>query len=243
MLKYLKKIYLKQQHHPTIIGVLINPFYIARKGLYRSIKELSPKITGKILDVGCGQKPYIDLFKYESYIGMDIEQSGHDHKNEKIDVFYNGKIFPFESNTFDSILCNEVFEHVFNSGEFMLEINRVLKIDGYFLISVPFMWIEHEQPYDFARYTSFGLISILERNGFQIEKQMKTVNDIRSLIQLFSAFLYEKIMTKNSVLNFFITGTIFSSINILAQLLFCVFPKSRDMYLDNVILAKKESDV
>ena len=50
-------------------------------------------------------------------------------------------------------------------------------------MTIPFVWDEHEQPYDFARYSSFGIKSLLEKHGFHVQKQMKSVNDIR----LFSA--------------------------------------------------------
>ena len=129
------------------IGFFINPFFIIRRGLYKGIRENAPFLSGKLLDFGCGKKPYKDLFNVDEYIGLDIEVSGHSHKNEVIDVYYNGKEIPFEKNHFDSIFSSEVFEHVFNIDKVLKEINRVCKPNGHLLITVPFVWDEHEIPY------------------------------------------------------------------------------------------------
>ena len=112
------------------------------------------------------------------------------------DYYYDGKTFPFKESEFDSVVTNQVLEHVFNPDEFLSEINRVLKINGKLLLTVPFVWDEHEQPYDYARYSSFGLKSLLEKNGFEILDLRKSVNDYSVLAQLFNAYIY-KITRRN----------------------------------------------
>ena len=108
-----------------------------------------------MIDIGCGNKPYKNLFKHcKSYIGLEIES---ENKNSA-DFTYDGKNFPFEDETFDSAVCSEVLEHVFEPNQFLKEVNRVLKKNGLIILTLPFFWDEHEQPYDYARYTSFGLI-------------------------------------------------------------------------------------
>ncbi len=175
MLKKLKQIYINEQFNPKLIGLFINPFYFARKGLYKNISELIINLKGKLLDVGCGTKPYENICKLDEYIGLEIDDNGN-RQHKFTDVFYNGKIVPFNDKEFDSILSNQVFEHVFNPNEFLREINRVTKMDGLFLMTVPFVWDEHEQPYDYARYSSFGLKYILNKNGFEIIENRKSNN-------------------------------------------------------------------
>ena len=114
MIHRLKQIYSKEQFIPSFIGVFINPFYIIRKGLYKGVVSNKKYLKGRLLDFGCGNKPYEDLFDVQEYIGLDIEESGHSHKNEQVDIYYNGKTIPFDDNHFDSILSVEVFEHVIN---------------------------------------------------------------------------------------------------------------------------------
>ncbi len=128
------------------------------------------KFNGKLLDLGCGKKPYQKL--YDNYsvssVGIDIEQTPH--KNELIDKYFNGKDIPYDNETFEFVLCTEVLEHVEKPNEFLKEINRILKSDGYLLITVPFLQLLHEIPFDFFRYTPFGLKSLLEQNNFKTIK-------------------------------------------------------------------------
>ena len=156
MFRTLKQIYTKEQFNPKILGLFINPFYFARKGLYQNVSKLITNLNGKLLDVGCGTKPYENICNVDEYIGLEIDDEGNRQHNYA-DVFYDGKTIPFEDKSFDSILSNQVFEHVFNPNQFLKEINRVTKMGGRFLITVPFVWDEHEQPHDYARYSSFGL--------------------------------------------------------------------------------------
>ena len=203
MLRALKKIYIKEQFNPKILGLFINLFYFARKGLYQNVSKLITNLNGKLLDVGCGTKPYENICNVDEYIGLEIDDEGNRQHNYA-DVFYDGKTIPFEDKSFDSILSNQVFEHVFNPNQFLKEINRVTKVGGRFLITVPFVWDEHEQPYDYARYSSFGLKHILAENGFEIIEHRKSNNGIEVIFQLINDYLYKVIMTENAYFNLLI---------------------------------------
>ena len=154
---------------------MASPVWIARHGIFKVLNEIAPTLKGDILDFGCGSKPYESLFtNSQSYIGVDIEESGHNHLNSNVDFYYDGRILPFEDSSFDVIVSFEFFEHIFNIEEVLFELQRVLKTNGKLLISIPFVWNEHEIPYDFARYTSFGITHILSKNGFQVTDLRKT---------------------------------------------------------------------
>jgi len=237
MLKPLKKFYNDQQLHPTFWGIFLNPFYFARKGLWQGIKQLSQKVGGRILDIGCGQKPYKNLFNYIEYIGLEID-SPQNRTYKKADIFYDGKKIPFEANSFDTVLISQVFEHIFTPGEILSEISRISRPNGLLIMTVPFIWDEHEQPFDFARYSSFGIKYLLEQHGFQIVSLQKSINDIRVIFQLINAFLYKKILTKNPYFNLLLTIIFMSPFNILGEILSLITPKNNDLYLDNIVLAR-----
>ena len=224
---------------PKLLGLFINPFYIARKGLLKSIKPLGKYISGKTLDVGCGTKPYEKYFSSSEYIGIDVKTTMHHSKNS-IDVYYDGKAFPFKNEQFDSVLSNQVFEHVFNPDLFLSEINRVLKSDGYLLITVPFVWDEHEQPFDYARYSSFGLKYILNKNGFDIVTHIKTENNIKTIFQLINGYIYKKVYNKKYFIKPISTLLIMAPITIMGIIINIILPDNDDLYLDNVVLAKKQ---
>jgi SAM-dependent methyltransferase len=196
MLKKLKQIYTDEQFNPKILGLFINPFYFDRKGLYQNVSELIPKLNGNLLDIGCGTKPYKSLCKnVKEYIGLEIDDEGN-RQHQYSDIFYDGKTIPCKDKEFDSILSSQVFEHVFNPNDFLKEINRVTKMGGVFLMTVPFVWDEHEQPYDYARYSSFGLNYILKENGFEIIEHRKSNNGLEVIFQLINAYIYKVTLTK-----------------------------------------------
>jgi SAM-dependent methyltransferase len=241
MLNSFKKHIIKQQFQPGVLGLFINPFYFARKGLYRHIAALAGNITGRTLDVGCGQKPYEALFKSSHYIGLELD-SPASRQNKKADVYYEGTTFPFPNEEFDSVVLNQVLEHVFNPSQFLAEARRVLKKGGVVLMTVPFVWDEHEQPHDYARYSSFGLSFLLKNNGFEILDQKKSANNITAIFQLLNAYIYKKTVTRNRWANFLVTLVFMAPFNLIGELLSKILPANDDLYLDNVILAKKVSD-
>ncbi len=242
MINKLRKLYIKEQFNPSFIGLFINPFYFARKGLYKNISELAENLHGKLVDIGCGIKPYINLFKVDEYIGLEIDNAkNRNHKHA--DVLYDGKVIPFKNNTFDSILLTQVFEHVFNPNEFLKEVNRVTKMGGLLLMTVPFVWDEHEQPYDYARYSSFGLKHILNENGFEVIEHRKSNDGLEVIFQLLNTYIYKKTATDNVYINLLLTLFLMAPVNIVGLILSKLFPRNEDLYLDNILLARKVKDV
>ncbi|MBA4416986.1 MAG: methylase [Syntrophus sp. (in: bacteria)] len=221
--------------------MFINPFYFARKGLYENISALASKITGDVLDIGCGQKPYQHLIRAEKYIGLELD-TPQNRVNKKADIFYDGHRFPFEDNEFDSVVVNAVLEHVFNPKEFLAEINRVLKPGGALLATAPFVWDEHEQPYDYARYSSFGLKHLIESHGFTVVEQRKSIHDIRVIFQLLNAYTYKKTVTNNWYINLVTTMVLIAPVTLLGILLNYFLPGNSDLYLDNCVLAQKNGN-
>lgn len=239
MTNFYKKRYLKEMYQPSWIGIILNPFYIARNQLNQNIKYFSKNLKGNLLDIGCGSKPYEDLFKVKKYVGLDIDSKTSRDK-KKADFFYKGKKFPLKSACFDSVICSEVIEHVFDPDYFLKETNRVLKKNGRLLISAPFIWDEHEQPYDYARYSSFGLKHLLKKNNFTIISAKKIGTDVSTIFQLVNCYIYKIIEKYPRFLRLLIIFLIMSTFNILGLLLGKILPKNKDFYLGNIFLVKKK---
>ena len=246
-MKYLKKIYhrlyflyYRQMFFPNWFGVFVNPFYFARSGLRDAMAQFSPMLKGRLLDVGCGSMPYRSLFSVDEYIGLDID-SDSSRDAGVADYFYEGNEFPFEDYSFDSILCNQVLEHVFNPDEFIGEVARVLKPGGKLLLSVPFVWDEHEQPYDYARYSSFGLRALLEKQGLTVFEHKKLGADASILFQLINAYLYKITQRLPMPVKLVFTATVIAFFNMFGILLAKMLPDNPDLFLDHVVLAEKVS--
>ena len=157
------------------------------------------------------------------------------------DDLYDGTHFPYGDQCFDSALCNQVLEHVFNPDEFLSEINRVLKSGGKLLLTVPFVWDEHEQPYDYARYSSFGLKALLERNGFKILQHKKLADDATVLFQLINGYLFKLSQSWPRYVQLIFTCTIIAVINIFGVVIGKLLPHNPDLFLDHVVFAEKIS--
>jgi SAM-dependent methyltransferase len=216
---------------------LLHPFYFARRNLYKYYKLYSLRLNGDLLDIGCGSKPYKNLFDHcKSYVGLEVESNSN---SPEVEFTYDGKTFPFKDENFDSAICSEVLEHVFEPEIFLKEVNRVLKKNGLVIFTLPFFWDEHEQPYDFARYTSFGLKYILEKQNFEILEHNKIGNNLSLITQMINCYLYKKLYNKKNIVFKFISTFMFIFFNILGIFL-SILPKNNDMYLDNLIIAKKK---
>ena len=239
MFTKLREIKRRQRFITSPISILINPLFLIRRGLSRGIRRNAGELKGVMLDFGCGSKPYRDFFAVDKYIGLDISESGHDHAGESIDVFYDGKRIPFESGFFDAIFSSEVFEHVFNLDDILTEVNRVLKSGGTMLITLPFIWEEHEKPYDFARYTSFGIKHLLEKHGFEVIRLEKSTNDIETVFQVWINYLVLHVLPQAPKLQMLSILFFVFPLNLLAILLSAILPRNFDFYHNNIVVARK----
>jgi len=140
-------------------------YKISDKALTKAIQKYA---RGKLLDIGCGDKPYEDMTKFyiTEHIGLDHENTLHD--KSKIDLFGTAYNIHMEDEHFDTVLCTAVLEHLEDPDSAIKEANRVLKKGGYAIYTVPFFWHLHEEPRDFYRYTKYGLRYLFKKNGFEI---------------------------------------------------------------------------
>lgn len=226
------------QFRPGLAGLLLNPFYFSRASLYDALERTLASLKGDLLDVGCGRSPYRSLMPNVHYVGVDIDTPAS-RKYSEADFFYDGAVLPFEPASFDHILCSQVLEHVFTADDFLKEMHRVLRPGGTLALAVPFVWDEHEQPYDFGRYSSFGLKALLVRNGFEVMEQRKTLADFRAVVQLTSLWIYKSTRTRSRMVNLFIQLIVIAPLNAGGWIVSLLLPSNADFYIDNVVLAKK----
>jgi SAM-dependent methyltransferase len=219
-----------------------HPYYFIRSQLLKSIKSHVGNLQGRLLDFGCGSKPYKGIISVEEYIGVDFVNEGHPHDNEQIDVYYDGKKIPFPDNSFDSILCSEVFEHIFNLPDILVELNRVLKPGGRILITCPFVWKEHELPHDYARYTLYALRDLLEKANFQVQVAEKSGNFVQVLFQLTVLYFFDtgsgKVNRLPVIKQLFTLLFIFLP-NVVGSLVARIFPSKTQLYFNNIVVAQK----
>jgi SAM-dependent methyltransferase len=123
-------------------------------------------VQGKLLDIGCGNKPYYNYLKdsITEYIGCDIVQSS----DNQVDIISFANDIKLPNNLFDTVISTQTIEHVEDHQGLINEAFRLLKPGGKFIVSGPLYWPLHEEPYDFFRFTKHGFKYILEKAGFDV---------------------------------------------------------------------------
>lgn len=121
-----------------------------------------------VLDAGAGRGPYRNLFDHAKYEAADFAQLGT--RYTKLDYVCDLTEIPVEDARFDRILFNQVLEHVNDPPAVLAELYRVLKPGGQMLCTCPLFFHEHQKPYDFFRYTRYGLRHLFEQAGFEVQR-------------------------------------------------------------------------
>lgn len=160
---------------------VLNPYYLEHRLLRDGIAAEAGALSGRLLDVGCGDRPYAPLIPGAArYVGiehpgavMNVEpalRASFARVRELVDAFADAQEIPFADASFDSVLCTEVLEHVADPAAVAREIRRVLRPGGRALLTVPFLAELHQVPYDFRRFTIFGIRRLLEEAGLEVER-------------------------------------------------------------------------
>ncbi|MCS7029859.1 MAG: class I SAM-dependent methyltransferase, partial [Bacteroidia bacterium] len=133
------------------------------------LNYLEKKQQLKIIELGCGYKPFYHVFKEKftdfEYIGVDISR---EKSSADILLDLNKDLLPYEDNTFDLVIMSEVLEHLYNPLHALKEAVRVCKEGGLFYISTPFVFPYHGTPHDYFRYTEFFYIHISKLFNLEI---------------------------------------------------------------------------
>lgn len=150
-----------------------------------------PFALGILLDYGCGGQPYRTLFGevVSRYIGADVVAAA----GINLDVILTpGSPAPLPDASVDTILSTQTLEHVYDFSEYLDDCQRLLGQHGRLILSAPMQWRLHESPFDYWRFTRFGLEEKLRRAGFEIV-EMQPCGGVFSLLgQIYLSHLSER---------------------------------------------------
>ncbi|HEB26919.1 MAG TPA: class I SAM-dependent methyltransferase [Porticoccus sp.] len=149
-------------------GLMINPSRIYLKQFVKESSHFLPP-GSFVLDAGAGHSPYRELFSHMNYEAADFCKLD-DPPYVEIDYVCDLTSIPVLDERYDLIICTQVLEHVPDPQAVLLELKRTLKPGCELWISAPFFYKEHQIPYDFYRYTQFGIRNLLQLAGFQIKR-------------------------------------------------------------------------
>ncbi|MGE0143872.1 MAG: methyltransferase domain-containing protein [Planctomycetota bacterium] len=123
-----------------------------------------------VLNVGGGPTRYSQhelTLNLEPFHNVDVVGDAHD--------------LPFMDDTFDSVICNAVLEHVGAPEVAVAEILRVLKPGGYLYAEVPFIFFFHGYPSDYRRFTREGVRRLF--HGLADPKIGVAIGPVSALLQ------------------------------------------------------------
>jgi SAM-dependent methyltransferase len=232
--------------------------WLVRRGLVKVIAYAAKHYaSGALLDVGCGGKPYERCFSpyVRSYVGLDTPAS----TLSLADVVGFADNLPFEDCCFDTVLCSSVVEHLAAPQKAIEEMFRVLRPGGHLILTAPQMWHLHEEPWDFYRYTIFGLRHLVQDAGFEILRETSYAGPWSMLGVFFiihsgsyPQWFFRKLSSNsaprrgtrqsNSWQKWFLPFRIpIAIINILCAALDCI-PHPGVYWVENAVIAKKQGD-
>lgn len=136
---------------------------------------------GTVLDIGAADR-WIErhLPREVRYIALDYPSTGRDLYDARPDLFADGAHLPLADASCDGVICLEVLEHVSAPAEVTFEIARVLKPGGRAWLSMPFLYPLHDPPFDFQRYTEYGLRRDLVAAGLTVCRLQKADHALRT---------------------------------------------------------------
>jgi SAM-dependent methyltransferase len=143
------------------------PTNSSRVHLDRFVRQASASVPdgSLVLDAGAGEGQYRTLLGAHRYESADFEQEADKTYQRNTYVCDLGSI-PVEDDRFDLVVMTQVLEHLPDPIGVLREMRRVLKPGARIWASTPLFFEEHDQPYDFYRYTQFGLRHIFVTAGF-----------------------------------------------------------------------------
>ncbi|MDP8206191.1 MAG: class I SAM-dependent methyltransferase [Candidatus Electryonea clarkiae] len=202
-------------------GISIN----TSKNTHETVLNLISKTKdSKIVDIPCGSGAFISRLidnGYKNVSAVDIENVMEiDHKDFVVGDMND--ILPIEDDSIDVLVCIDGIEHINKQFDFVKEVNRILKVDGEFIISTPnisslrsrWRWFisghhhkcnspldeNNPNPLHHIGMISFPEIRyMLHTNGLQIQKV--TTNRIKFVSWIYTLFIPLSYLITSSIYN------------------------------------------
>lgn len=178
---------------------LDSPHYISLVLIDRWLNDVAyDEAHGVMLDYGCGGQPYKDMFgpRLTRYIGADVAAA----QGVQLDMeIVPGMPLPLADASIDTVLSTQTLEHLPDVHFYLRECSRLVRDGGALIVTAPMQWRHHEVPFDYLRFTKYGLKTLLEQHGFDI-KTITPCGGVYALLgQIFLSHLHERGVQKKLV--------------------------------------------
>lgn len=173
-------------------------FDITVSTTYNDVKKFLLTTNNRVLEVGCGLRPYSHLIPEKAkYSSIDWDGArDYFHYKDSNTIYYHGDVFPLKDSSFEFLFHTEVLEHIYGLDLFLKECHRVLTNGGKMFFTIPFAARYHYIPYDYWRLTAASLEKLLTKAGFKNILIKTRGSDVIVIITKTNAFFARIVMRK-----------------------------------------------
>ena len=125
-------------------------------------------IDALVIDAGAGEGRFKPYFAHTRYVGVDFGLGDASWDYNQLDIMGDIAWMPIAEGVADAVICTQTLEHVPEPAKVISELARILKPGGSLYLAAPQNWHQHQKPFDFYRYTSFGLRYLCQKAGLEI---------------------------------------------------------------------------
>ena len=147
----------------------LHPQWLVLRYERAALAAVAARLDGDVLDIGCADRRLSTaLSPSVRYVGLDYPDTAVTLYDTRPDVYGDAQCLPFSAGSFSCIALLDVLEHLPDPDAAVAEAARVLAPGGTLALGAPFLYPLHDQPFDFQRWTRYGLRQLVARHGLSI---------------------------------------------------------------------------
>lgn len=150
---------------PNLPGIFGGSYHTIKLQLQVYQQTLAKFATGDLADLGCGKVPYYECYRNYVTTIFCADRFENEFTDGTVDLSLP---FPFKDESFDTVLCSDVINHIPDPDNFFSESLRVLRKEGHLIIFTPFLYWISEAPNDYYRFTRFALEKKASEHRFEV---------------------------------------------------------------------------
>jgi hypothetical protein len=198
-----------------------------------------------VLDCGCGNQPFKETLESHGFLYESFDISPSDAVQLNYVCALDWPIDQYTSTitkTYSLVLVTEVLEHVYDLRLAFRNIASSTKKGGYVLLTCPFFFPLHEEPYDYCRPTVHLLTKLSRSVGLEISELHKA-GDCLDIIGTILGASVPRLKHSNTFVDKLFEKIMRFSFRLMFRLLIRarsrIMISSNEIYMSNVLVLRK----
>lgn len=184
---------------------IFHPEYFVLKTKTKCLMENLYHVSGTSLDIGCGDMVFKKLLekRVKNYFGIDfpktLKSSTTNYLHTQMNIAGRGEDLPIKKDSIDTFFLFDVLEHVNHPKLILEELKSALKSTGKIVITLPFFYPIHMQPFDYQRLTREGITTLANDLDYQVLELQYYGEPLQSLAVASNIFLFFHVFKLNAL--------------------------------------------